>query len=169
MSIINEGRLAFLFPNGWHAAKYDEWSFYRNQFQKVCGGTKAIDIVAVAPDGCFWSIEIKDYRQHARTKPSDLADEFSRKIRDSLSGIVVAGANANDQDERRIARKALRCKQMKVVLHLEQPAKHSKLFPRAIDPAKVQQQLKRLLKAVDPHPFVLAMDQMNGVAWNVTG
>ena len=40
----------------------------------------------------------------------------------------------------------------RVVLNLEQPAQHSKPFPMAIDPANVQQELKRLVKAFDPHP-----------------
>ena len=43
---------------------------------------------------------------------------------------------------------------LRVVLHLEQPAKHSKLFPRAIDPADIQQKLRKLVKAIDPHPLV---------------
>lgn len=41
---IIEGQLTFSFtePN---ATKYDEWSFYRNQFNAVCGGTKAVDLL----------------------------------------------------------------------------------------------------------------------------
>ena len=70
-----------------------------------------------------------------------------------------------------------RCKQMlpgRVVqemgstsLHLEQPAKHSRLFPRAINPANVKQQLKQLIKPIDPHPLVTETRRMNGVAWSV--
>ena len=155
MPTISEGQLKFEFPDDWQSSKFDEWRFYLRHFQKVCGGTKAIDIVAVEPGVCFWSIEVKDYRQHRRTKTIDIADEIALKVRDSLSGIVAASVNANDADERQIAGEALRCQRLRIVLHLEQPTKHSKLFPRAIDPAKVQQKLKQLVKAIDPHPSVL--------------
>ena len=41
---IIEGQLTFSFtePN---ATKYDEWSFYRNQFNAVCGGTIAVGLL----------------------------------------------------------------------------------------------------------------------------
>ena len=170
MPTIIEGQLKFEFPDNWQSSKFDEWSFYRNQFQKVCGGTKAIDILAVEPSVCFWNIEIKDYRRHRRTKTKiiDLADEIALKVRDSLAAIVAARVNANETNEKNMARAALRCPRLRVVLHLERPSKHSKLFPRAIDPANVQQKLKQLIKAIDPHPLVLEMSRMNHVAWKVS-
>ena len=48
MTEIVEGDLNFCFPTGCQASKYDEWSFYRNQFQSVADGCKAIDILCVA-------------------------------------------------------------------------------------------------------------------------
>lgn len=168
MPSITEGQLIFDFPNDWQASKFDEWSFYRNQFQQVCGGAKAIDILAIDPNACFWKIEVKDYRQHRRTKTIDLAEEIAVKVRDSLAALVAARANANDANERAMAEAALRCPRLRVVLHLEQPAKHSKLFPRAIDPAKVQQRLKQLIKAIDPHPLVLEISRMRNVVWSVS-
>jgi hypothetical protein len=167
MPSIIEGQLVFDFPNDWQASKFDEWSFYRNQFQQVCGGAKAVDLLAIAPNACFWNIEVKDYRRHRRTKTIELAEEIAVKVRDSLAALVAARANANDYNEKAMAEAALRCPQLKVVLHLEQPARHSKLFPRAIDPAKVQQRLKQLIKAIDPHPLVLEINRMRGVAWTV--
>jgi hypothetical protein len=167
MPRIIEGQLQFDFPTGWEAAKFDEWSFYVNQFQSFCGGAKAVDVIAVEPSVCLWKIEAKDYRQHRRTKTIDLAEEVAIKVRDSLAAIIAAQANANQADEQRIARKASRCPRVRVVLHLEQPRKHSSLFPRAIDPAKVKQRLKQLIKAIDPHPLVLEMGRMQGVAWTV--
>src|SRR5207249_5998262 len=62
MPSITEGALTFQFPNDWQTTKFDDWSFYRNQFQKVCGGTKAIDFLTIGPDLCLWAIEVKDYR-----------------------------------------------------------------------------------------------------------
>lgn len=46
MPAINEGQLTFQFPVNWEASKYDDWSFYLNQFQSVCGGAKAIYVLA---------------------------------------------------------------------------------------------------------------------------
>jgi hypothetical protein len=62
----------------------------------------------------------------------------------------------------------LACNRIRVVLHLEQPTKHSKLFPRPIDPAWVEQKLKQLLKAIDPHPKVVAIGRLRDVGWSVT-
>ena len=167
MPAITEGQLTFEFPNDWKATKFDEWSFYRNQFQSVCGGSKAVDVLAIEPRICSWHIEVKDYRQHRRTKTIDLAEEVAVKVRDSLATLVAAQANANDREEKEMAVAALRCRRLRVVLHLEQPAKQSKLFPRAIDAADVKQRLKQLIKAIDPHPLVLDKTRLAGVAWTV--
>ena len=167
MPAITEGQLTFTFPDHWMVSKFDRWSFYLNQFQWICGGTKAVDVLAIEPRVCFWKIEVKDYRQHRRTKTIDLADEIAIKVRDGLAALVAASANANDADEKAMAVAALRCPRLKVVLHLEQPAQHSKLFPRAIDPANVQQRLRQLIKAIDPHPLVVETGRMRGVAWAV--
>lgn len=155
MATITEDGLEFLFPNDWHVSKYDDWSFYRNQFQSSCGGAKAVDIVAKSPDRSIWLIEIKDYRRHPRTKAIELPEEVACKVRDTLAGLVAARCNANDADERSRARHVLDGQRIRVILHLEQPARHSKLFPRAIDPADVQQKLKQLVRAFDPHPKVV--------------
>lgn len=167
MPSITEGQLTFQFPNDWQASKFDEWSFYRNQFQRVCGGTKAIDVLAIQPRVCIWMIEVKDYRTHRRTKAIDLPNEVAIKVRDSLAALVAAKANANDAGEKAMAIAALKCRRVQIVLHLEQPAKHSKLFPRAIDPADVKQSLKRLIKAIDPHPRVVEGQRLDGVEWSV--
>lgn len=166
MPSLSEGQLTFNFPDNWRASKYDEWSFYRNQFQRV-SDAKAVDILAIDPGGCVWTIEIKDYRQHQRTKTIDLATEIAEKVRDSLAALVAARLNANDAEEKAMAVSALRCRGLRVVIHLEQPIKHSKLFPRAIDPADVKQRLKQLIKAIDPHPLVVEMSRMGNIIWSV--
>jgi hypothetical protein len=168
MPSITEGALTFQFPEGWLIAKFDAWNFYRNQFQQVCGGAKAIDMFAIASNHCVWAIEVKDYRGHPRAKTIELTDEVACKVRDSLAALVAARVNANDEGEKRMSSAALACNRIRVVLHLEQPAKHSKLFPRAIDPAQVTQKLKQLLKAIDPHPQVVAIGRPGDVGWSVT-
>ena len=168
MPSITEGALTFHFPDGWQATKFDTWSFYRNQFQRVCGGTKAIDILAIDSDSRLWAIEVKDYREHPRAKTIDLADEVARKVCDSLAALVAASVNANDTDEKELSRAALACNRIRVVLHLEQPKHHSKLFPRVYNLANVTQNLKQLIKAIDPHPRVMETGSLGNPGWSVT-
>ena len=157
----------FSFPDHCEAGKYDEWAFYRNQFQPVAGGSKAVDILCVADDAA-WLIEVKDYRQHRREKSNDLGDEIAGKVRDTLSGLAAASANANCREERALARRALARRRWRVALHLEQP-RGSRLRPRPIDPANVLAKLRsRKLKAVDAHPVVLdSQDRRPDVPWTV--
>jgi hypothetical protein len=167
--ILPEGRLTFTFAAGAIASKYDEWSHYRNQFNSAFGGTKAVDMV-YADQRVGWLIEVKDYREHRRTKTIDLADEIAAKVRDTLAGLVSAQLYANDADEQRVAKLLLRCRQLRIVLHLEQPAKHSKLRPRAIDPAAVLIKLRPLVKAVDAHPCVVDQHSLKPeMSWQVQG
>lgn len=169
MPRLEEGRLTFDFPNdGSDTARYDAWSFYRNQFQRVCGGAKAVDFVFVEA-ARTWLIEVKDYRQGTRTKAADLADEVAAKVRDTLAGLAACRCNANDADERGISDRALGRAYLAVVLHLEQPAVPSKLFPRVADPANLAQKLKQLLKPVDPRPRVVDRHSLHAsMRWTVT-
>lgn len=130
---IQEGALTFTFPATGMASKYDECSHYRNQFQQTCGASKAVDIVFVE-DGVAWLIEVKDFRQHARLKTIELPEEIAIKVRDTVAGLVSAKCLASDADEKRCARALVRANIIRVVCHLEQPIKHSRLRPRAIEP-----------------------------------
>jgi hypothetical protein len=129
-------------------------------------GAKAVDIVAIDPDRCCWAIEVKDYRIHPRTKVIDIADEVALKARDSLAVLVAASANAVG-DEQTFARKAVRCERIRVVLHLEQAEKPSKLFPLVANPANVEQQLRQRVKAIDAHPRVVNKLTPIGSTWDV--
>ncbi len=168
--------ITFVFPGSWEASKYDEWSFYRNRWCNVYKGRdsgtgqaigiKAIDLIAVDPAGPVWFVEVKDYRVHRRTKPSDLGEEVAQKVFDTLAALLPASVNGDVPSEIALARRALGATRLRVVLHLEQPAKHSKLFPRAIEPANVVLKLKSLLKPIDAHPLVVECARMHGVAWH---
>lgn len=160
-------RLNFDFPDTWLVCKYDNWSFYRNQFAKMWNGIKALDLLAVDPTGTVWLIEVKDYRVSPRTKPSDLGEEVAHKVFDTLAAILPAKLHANDADERNIALAVAACGGLRVVLHLEQPVKRSKLYPKAIDPAKVKQKIRQLLKPVDAHPNVVNKTNIEALAWSV--
>ena len=166
MTTISEGALAFDFPAGWSATKYDEWRFYLNHFQKVCDGAKGVDFLAITPSQCLWLIEVKDYRAVPREKSLELAQEVAQKVRDSLAGLVAARLRANDEVEAALAERALRCTDMKVVLHLEQPIKPSRLRPIE-DNSKLIQKLKQLLRAIDFHPRVTNLGDGNRFGWEV--
>jgi len=169
MTSFNEGRLTFSFPAPLRADQYDSWSFYRNQFNGAFGGTKAVDFICVDADNT-WLIEVKDYRGHTRTKLIDMADEVALKVRDSLAGLAAAACNANDADERALARRAIKKRRLRVVLHLEQPRTASKLFPRPVDPSNLVIKLKQTLKAVDPHPVVVDQGSLKPeMSWTVAG
>ncbi len=168
MTPVNEGQLSFQFPDGWLVTHYDRWSFYRNQFQAACDGNKAVDLLALDPiDHTLWLIEVKDYRRHRREKELILWNEIALKVRDTLAGLVAANVNGFDP-ERDSARRALKARKLRVVLHLEQPAKQSKLFPRTFDTSVVKQKLRQLVKSVDAHPLVVEMNQMAGTPWTVS-
>ena len=79
MTEIEEGDLKFSFPDHCEAGKYDEWSFYRKQFQSVADGSKAVDILCLSDDAA-WLIEFKDYRKHPRQKLIDIGDEVASKL-----------------------------------------------------------------------------------------
>ena len=167
MTEIREGDLTFSFPDHCRARKYDKWVFYRNQFQSVAGGSKAVDILCLEDDAA-WLVEIKDYRKHPRTKSIALCDEVAIKVRDTLSGLAAASANANDADEQAIARRALARRRWRVALHLEQPNVASRLRPRAIDPASMKSKLGKGLKAIDAHPTVVDRRRPHpGIPWTV--
>ena len=169
MTEIEVGDLTFTFPDDCKADKYDEWSFYRNQFQPVAGGSKAVDILCISSDAA-WLIEIKDYRQHPRTKLIDIDDELSNKVRDTLAGLAAASSNANSQDEQVLAQRALQTHRWRVALHLEQPNTRSRLRPQPFDVANVLSRIRksRKLKAVDTHPVILDREARRpNVPWNV--
>lgn len=169
MTTLREGSLEFRFCDNCLASKYDDWAFYRNQFQSVAKASKAVDIVCVEKDKS-WLIEIKDYRKHPRSKAVDTDQELAAKVRDTLAGLAAAAKNADDDSERKLAKKALAGnRRWRVVLHLEQPSTPSRLWPKAIDPANLLKRLRsKNLKAVDAHPVICDRSTPpRGAPWTV--
>ena len=78
MTEIQEGDLKFSFPDHCEVGKYDEWSFYRNQFRSVAGGSKGVDILCLSDDAA-WLIEIKDYRQQSETEADEIEADRHRR------------------------------------------------------------------------------------------
>lgn len=132
---------------------------------KLRDGIKAVDLIVCNHDTTYL-VEVKDYRRHARTKSIDLHLEIQSKVLDTLSGIMPAKCQGEDE-ELAMAKRVSKTKKLRVILHLEQPRKHSALFPRAIKPEDVQDKLRRHLKAIDPHPVVSEIARPANAPWNV--
>lgn len=173
MTKIREGELTFSFSADCEVGKYDDWRFYRDYFQGIAAGTKAVDVVCVVDDTA-WLVEIKDYSRHWRTKTSELPAEVAQKVRDTLAGLAAAAANATSEVERGLARKAIGCRKWRVVLHLEEDAARleedaardrRRIRPRVTP--NVADKLRRMLKAVDPDPWVLDRQAEAPVPWTV--
>lgn len=166
MTEVAEGGLRFQFPQGWLVEKYDAWSFV-SRLSSACGGMKALDLLALDPGGQLWLIEVKDYRNALRSKDLDLCDEVAMKVRDTLAGLVAASHQAVE-GERGAARRFLGAKRLAVVLHLERAAHKSKLFAEFPETVDLVDKLKQLLKPIDPHPRVVAINRpLSGSPWKV--
>lgn len=164
MSVVKsvEG-LTFTFPTGWRVEKYDDWTYYRQHFVRQMNGLKAVDLIAQAPDGVAYLIEVKDYRHPDTERPTHLADTIAAKVLMSLAALLPARHRAHAPAEASLAAAVLACTDFRVVAHLELPASHKPV----IDPADIQQKLKQRLRAVDPHVKVVSRAKMLGVAWTV--
>jgi hypothetical protein len=164
MPTLNVDGLMFTFPAGWQKDKYDEWSFYRNQFSKQNDNIKAVDVLAVSPTQAAYLIEVKDYRHPDTEKPSELPQAIAKKVLDTLAAMLPAKFLANDPSEKQLAVAILSCTSLHVIAHIEQAARHQQV----IDPADLKQKLRRLLRSVDPHLKVVAMNNMVGLEWTVS-
>jgi hypothetical protein len=156
-----EGKIRFDFPDDWKVCRPEKSSFYNRHFQNFCGGCKEVDFLLLEPGPqTLWLLEVKDYTSSARKKSLELLDEIALKARDVLALLLAAAAN--DPRPNRgvgafIAESGLPAK-IRVVLHLEQPSKPSKLFPGAKIPVDFTQKLRQKVRCIDPHPIVVSTD-----------
>lgn len=157
---VDIDRIRLTVPNGWWIWKYDDSSFHRNQFQSFAGGCKAMDAVAFG-DNVLWLIEIKDYRRHRRSKPSTLFAEVAAKVKSTLAGLAAARVRANDAHERSRAAESMACRCIRIAVQVVQPVHLSRLFPQMINPQDAEIQLRRAVRAVDPHPECIVGDINN--------
>ena len=156
---------------------YDQWQHYTTVWNAPPGGQKAVDVVAVEgapPPSVAWLLEAKDFRVITNPpKPSNivgLAQFVADKAAHTLAGLADASANAVAPEERQLATDALASATRRVVLHLEpHTGAHSALFPTGFA-ASVLQQLRRLVRAIDPNALVLniANTPASGVPWTVS-
>ena len=94
--------------------------------------------------------------------------EIACKYRDTLAGLACARVHSNDDEEKELANSSVQTNSIRLALHLEQPQRHSRLFPRVFEPADIKQKLRMLVKAMDPHPLILDMHS-HQASWQVTG
>jgi len=155
--------MLFAFPSDWQAEQYDaKESFYRQKFESLAD-SKAVDIVAINPKGKeLWLIEVKDFRAFPRKDTQDIIGVVVQKVRDTLAGILVAAFNGND-----FYKIAIKQERIRVVFHLEQPEKPSKLYPQIIKWANRRIELKKRIRVIDPHAKLCNME-MNNNPWKVT-
>lgn len=170
MKRITIDGFAFDFADDWKATKFDDWAFYRRHFIRAHDGIKAVDLLAFSPEKTLYLIEVKDYRRNRRDKTIPLVDEIILKVCWTLAALLPTGVNGANADESSLARTFLEARKLSVVLHLEQPATPSKLFPQLFKPADVRQKLKQKLRSIDPHPNVVEARRMGRVAgkWSVS-
>lgn len=93
MKSIKVERFTFEFPDEWPVKKYDDCSFYREQFGEP-EDIKAVDVLAIGED--LFIIEAKDFRGYRIANKKRMADnelvlELAKKIRDTVA--VLFGAH----------------------------------------------------------------------------
>lgn len=163
MVTIDIDGLIFTFPADWTASKFDEWSFYRNQFIKQFDGIKAVDAIAIAPDRSAFLIEVKDYRHPDTEKPSQLPQAIANKMLHTLAALLPAKLYAVEPVEKALATALLKCTSLRVVAHIELPPRHIPV----VDLADLKQKLKQLLRAIDAHPKIVSTQNMFDLKWTV--
>lgn len=109
---------------------------------------------------------MKDYTTDPRLKKQCVFEEVAEKIRDSLA-LLIAGSIRDDPSNGGVRSFMDICsipKDIKIVLHLEQPLKPSKLFPGVKIKADSTQMLRSKVKAIDPHARVTSTP-LSGMKW----
>lgn len=162
-----EGALTFRFPAGWQVKRYDDSSFYRERFQQIAN-SKSVDFVAYDPNAeALWLIEVKDYRAHPREKSVDLFGEVAQKVRDTLAGLFVAKRHP-EVDMYQLARGVRNKRTIRVVLHLEQTKKPSKLYPIVVERNNALLKLRQVVRVADPHALFCEIQAMPAACpWSV--
>lgn len=167
MTSITVDGLDFEFPDDWRVLKWDDTDFHRKQFQNVGGGSKACDLVAMAPgEDRVWLIEAKDFRSATSPTSKDVIAQIACKARDTLAGLWAAGPNAGVASEGSFARLARGRGSVRVVFHLEDTSPSS-LFPVGTAAANVSMKLRQALGPIDPNAAVSSTAYPLGMGWIV--
>lgn len=173
MQDITVDSRVFHFQDGWLVVKYDDMPYYRKQLSCKRGykrSLNAVDLIVFRPAGkTLYLIESKDYRRHRRTNRIPPAKEFVDKVTDTLTGLVPTMLCSSEitEEVEKIREGVRESEKLRLIYQFEQPAKHSKLFPRVFDPTEIQMKLRQELKCFDPRVLVIESATQNKVAWTV--
>jgi len=165
--IIEEKNLRFSFE--FDAVKFDNTLYYRDCFNKIKNGTKAIDILAVKGNTGYL-IEIRDY-SHPDTQDKkliDLIEGILNKVISTLAAILPMRNNASIDSEKDIATLFSKTNEIKIFLHIELPPPESALEQSSWSHQKIQMKLKNRLRAIDTDPQVVAKQYPDKFPWKVT-
>lgn len=172
MDISVDSRI-FHFDDSWLVMKYDDTPYYQRHLKNKSGwkrGMKGVDLIAYNPaDGTLYLIESKDYRKYRRKKEISPEQEFFDKVMDTFTGIIPTAlcSTTFSAGEKQLQQGIQNAKNLRLIYQFEQPAKHSKLFPRVYDPDDIQRKLRQELKCFDPHTLVIEAANQNKVLWTV--
>lgn len=174
MAIVQEGHIKYEFPEEFLVVRLEESVYYSKHWQHFAEhngglGNKECDFIAFDPKTkTLWLIEVKDYRAATRTKPSELADEFAQKCRDSIGCLFAIKLSCLAQHgEKTSIQSLVRASSVRCVLHVEQGVR-SRLFPQVIDPKALKDSTKRSLRPLDPHALGGNATNLGGrVPWNI--
>lgn len=167
MVTLHVEELVFEFTEGWLAEKCDDWTFYRDKFERMGNNIKCLDILAISPQKVAYLIEAKDYRRHKREKPSDLIDEMCMKLVGTLAMLLPGKLNSTVVSEKALCSAILNATEMHIVLHMELPPPSRRLDPVNGDSARIKMKMRERFKAICPYPKVANMDKMVGLGWTV--
>jgi hypothetical protein len=148
-TVKNESNVRFEFAEGFTVIQYDTTTWYRKHFNK-CAQSAAVDFLVVDSGNTVgWLIEVKDFTTKPPEPHKDLLDTVTRKVRDTLAGVLAGAVGANVDEEVAFFKRILRARKLRVVFHCERPTHPSRLHARSPDPADLTQKLRQSLNAVD--------------------
>jgi len=153
-----EGTITYTFPDHFIIFRPEDSTFYSKHWQSFAKqndgiGNAEIDFVAFdTRDKRIWLVETKDYRQHERSKPSSIGEEFARKCRDTLSLLGAMQVSLQVATESDLENRNLFSTMQKVtcVLHIEQRRGRRGEYS-IMSPQTLRDTIKRSTRALDPH------------------
>ncbi|MDE3724658.1 hypothetical protein PWG71_24990 [Nocardiopsis sp. N85] len=155
----------FVFPDGWHVEKLDEWPEQKQATQPPFH-SKGCDLVAMK-DGILWLIEVKDYTYPNARVPDDLAEKVGLKFFHSLA-VLHAVARWGQDSRREFSAAALACREAHVCLAVELPDGGRRLIGVQTPLANLRAGLRRVTRKLNVHrPVVSNSHRMNGVPWEI--
>lgn len=153
--IYRESNLEFEFDKHWDVIQFDSSVWYRNHFQS-CAESAAVDFIAVnSQESTAWLLEVKDFTSNDPLRSKDLIEIITKKVRDTLAGIVAGAKNANERAEQSIFSQLLEVGSLRVAFHCERPKHKSRLFKNLPDLPDLRTKLRQTLRAIDKRTHVV--------------